>query len=315
MDAEWKGVSYHGKLSLTGTKLTDERGETVELRGMSSHGMQWYPRFARKSGIMTTKQAGANVFRIAMYTDEGGYISNPGVKDDVLRAADDALSLDMYAIIDWHINYDRDPLISADKAEEFFSGMSARYAGEPGIIYEICNEPNGENVTWRGNVKPYAQRIIPVIRGNAPGCLILVGSPTWSQDVDIAAADPLDFENIMYTVHFYAGTHGRRLRDKCRAALQLGAPIFASEWGTSRSDGSGGVFLKESDVWLCFLKRHDISWCNWSLGDRDETSAALKPGAPDGAWTKDDLTESGRYVFERLSGNVPLETLGDREEA
>jgi endoglucanase len=108
----------------------------------------------------------------------------------------------------------------------------------------------------------------------------------------------------MYTLHFYAGTHGEALRDECRNAMRMGAAVFASEWGTSRADGSDGVFLKESDVWLGFLKRHDISWCNWSLGDRDETSAALKPGAPIGGWTSEDLTESGRYVFERLSGDI-----------
>jgi endoglucanase len=307
MEAEWKGVSYHGKLKVCQTRLTNERGETAVLRGMSSHGMQWYPKFARLEGIRTTKQEGANVFRIAMYTDEGGYLTNPGVKGDVLRAVDDTLLLDMYAIIDWHINYDRDPQRSADKAEEFFREVSLRFKDEPGVLYEICNEPNGQNVTWAGNVKPYAQRIIPAIRTSAPDSVILVGSPSWSQDVDIAAADPLDFKNVMYTLHFYAGTHGERLRGKCRAALRLGAPVFASEWGASRADGSGGVFPKESDEWLRFLRRHDISWCNWSLADRDETSAALRPGASDGGWTNEDLTESGRYVFDRLSGDIPFE--------
>jgi endoglucanase len=301
---EWKGISYNGALKVKGTKLTNSRGETAVLHGMSSHGMQWYPRFARAEGIRTTKEAGANVFRVAMYTDEGGYLTNPGIKHDVIRAVDDALFLDMYAIIDWHINYDKDPLANVDKAEEFFREMSLRYANEPGVLYEICNEPNGEEVTWAGNVKPYAERIIPVIRGNSPDCVILVGSPTWSQDVDIAAADPLDFENIMYTLHFYAGTHGEELRDKCRAALAMGAAVFASEWGTSEADGSDGVYTKESDVWLDFLAQHEISWCNWSLGDRDETSAALLPGAPDGGWTKEHLSESGRYVFERLKGRA-----------
>jgi endoglucanase len=304
MAAEWKGVSYNGRLKVCNTRLTNEKGETALLRGMSSHGMQWYPRFARTEGIKTTKEAGANVFRIAMYTDEGGYLTNPHIKQDVLRAADDTLALDMYTIIDWHINYDKDPMISIEKAAEFFEDISAAYKNEPGVIYEICNEPNGENVTWAGNVKPYAEKIIPIIRANSPGSIVLVGSPTWSQDVDIAAADPLLFENIMYTLHFYAGTHGDALRDKCIKALNMGAPVFASEWGTSRADGSGGVYPGESDVWLRFLKSHDISWCNWSLGDRDETSAALRPGAPDGGWTSEDLSESGRYVFGRLSGEI-----------
>ncbi len=298
---DWKGVRYHGALKVTGTTLTNSHGEAVLLRGMSSHGMQWYPEFARKESIAMTKKAGANVFRIAMYTDEGGYLTNPDVARDVIRAVDDTLALDMYAIIDWHILYDNDPLENADKATGFFNEMSLRYKDEPGVIYEICNEPNGSEVTWAGNVKPYAERIIPVIRENAPGALVLVGSSAWSQDVDIAADDPLEFDNIMYTLHFYAGTHGEALRGKCCKALHLGAPIFVSEWGTSRADGSGGVFIRESDEWLSFIEALGISWCNWSLGDRDETSAALKPGAPQ-IWNEMNLSESGRYVYSRLKG-------------
>ncbi len=298
---EWKGAGYHGALKVCGTALTGSKGEAVLLRGMSSHGMQWYPQFARRESIAATKAAGANVFRIAMYTDEGGYLTSPDVAEDVIRAVDDTLALDMYAIIDWHIMFDNDPLKNADRAAEFFSKMSVRYGNEPGVIYEICNEPNGGEVTWAGNVKPYAQRIIPVIRSNAPDALVLVGSPTWSQDVDIAAAAPLEFDNIMYTLHFYAGTHGEALREKCRKALAAGAPVFASEWGTSRADGSGGVFIPESREWLAFLESLGISWCNWSLGDRDETSAALKPGAPQN-WTEENLTESGRFVYEYLKG-------------
>lgn len=302
MKQEWRGVSHHGRLRVRGARLCGEHGETAVLRGMSSHGMQWYPRFARIDGIRTTRSMGANVFRVAMYTDEGGYLTDRRVEDDVTAAVDAALSLDMYAIIDWHILRDNDPLGHADDACAFFDRMSARYGGEPGVIYEICNEPNGRCVTWPGSVKPYAQRVIPAIRRHAPDAVALVGCPTWSQDVDVCAADPLDFENVMYTLHFYAGTHGEQLRQKCRKALEMGAPVFASEWGTSAADGSGGVFPAESGVWLDFLAEHDISWCNWSLGDRDETSAALRPGAPDADWTDAQLSESGRYVFGKLQG-------------
>jgi endoglucanase len=206
----------------------------------------------------------------------------------------------MYAIIDWHILSDNDPLKNVEKAEKFFSDMSKRYGSEPGVIYEICNEPNGSDVTWAGNVKPYAKRLIAAIRENT-GAVILVGSSTWSQDVDTAAADPLEFDNVMYTLHFYAGTHGEALREKCRKALKLGAPVFVSEWGTSRADGNGGVFEKESDVWLEFLEQHKISRCNWSLADRDETSAALIHGAPDD-WNEVHLSVSGRYAFSRMRG-------------
>lgn len=299
----WHGLSSFGALKISGTQLAARTGEKVTLRGMSSHGMQWYPHFATRESIKKTKEAGANVFRVAMYTSENGYLTDPSIKQDVINAADAALSLDMYAIIDWHINHDNDPLENVEKAVRFFDEISLKFKNNPGILYEICNEPNGEKVTWANNVKPYTQRIIPVIRSNSPEAVILVGNPTWSQDVDICAADPLEFDNIMYTLHFYAGTHGKELRDKCSKAIHMGAPIFVSEWGTSAADGSGGTFLKESDVWMDFLDSNGLSWCNWSLCDRDESSAALKPDAPV-EWTEENLSESGRYVFERLGKGI-----------
>ncbi len=301
---EWHGVSYHGNLEVSDVNLIDQVGRSVVLRGMSSHGMQWYPQFARCESILTTKQAGANVFRIAMYTEEGGYLTNRAVIKDVIRAVDDTLMHDMYAIVDWHILYDNDPLSHMKEARIFFDNISKHYKDSPGVIYEICNEPNGTEVTWSKNVKPYAQKIIPYIRNNSPDSIVLVGCPNWSQDVDICAADPLEFDNIMYTLHFYAGTHGDELRSKCKKAIEMGAPIFASEWGTSAADGNGGVFLNESDVWLNFLDKHHISWCNWSLADRDETSAALLPSAPPDSWTETNLSQSGQYVLSKLSGII-----------
>ena len=132
--------------------------------------------------------------------------------------------------------------------------------------------------------------------------MILVGSPTWSQDIHLAAADPLEGENLMYTLHFYAGTHGEQLRQRVDGALAKGLPVFVSEWGVSRADGSGGVFLQESQVWLDFLEARGISWCNWSLCDKNETSAALRPGTlPEYPWGQEELTESGRFVFSWFS--------------
>lgn len=296
------GVSENGWLQVKGTQLCSEAGEPVVLRGMSSHGLQWYGQFASAGAIAATGAYGANVFRIAMYTGEGGYLSQPeAMEARVIAAVDGAIQNNMYAIIDWHILSDGNPMAHADEAERFFTKMARRYKDVPNVIYEICNEPNG-NVSWLGDVKPYAQRIVAAIRAQSPRAVILIGSPTWSQDVHLAAADPVEGENLMYTLHFYAGTHGGELRDRVDGALRQGLPIFVSEWGISRADGSGGVFLEEAAQWLDFLDERGISWCSWSLCDKNETSAALRPGAPaEGPWTADQLSESGRFVFSRFA--------------
>lgn len=297
------GVSQNGQLRVVGTDLCNQNGQKVVLRGMSSHGIQWYPQFASEGAMAYLTSRGANLFRVAAYSAEGGYTSDPGgVLEKTFAAADNAIKNDMYVIIDWHILSDGDPLTNADKGKEFLKKTAERYKDSPAVIYEICNEPNG-NVSWSGNVKPYAENIIPAIRAIDPDAVILVGSPQWSQNVNEAADDPLGFENIMYTCHFYAGTHGQWLRDRIDYALSKGAPIFISEWGTSSADGNGGVFINESREWLDFLNQRGISWANWSLCDKSETSAAINPGASaDGVWDDGDLSESGKFVFENFGG-------------
>ena len=295
------GVSQNGWLQVIGTQLCNEAGNPVVLRGMSSHGLQWYSQFASPQAIQGTADWGANLFRAAMYTGEGGYLSRPEeTQARLTEAVDSAIQQDMYAIIDWHILSDGSPMAHAEEAERFFTAMAQRYGDQPAVLYEICNEPNG-SATWEGDVKPYAQRMIQAIRTYAPRSVILVGSPTWSQDIHLAAGDPLEGENLMYTLHFYAGTHGQQLRDRADYALSRGLPLFVSEWGTSRADGGGGIFLEESRAWLDFLDSRGISWCAWSLCDKDESSAALLPGAsPEDGWSEHELSTSGQFVFSRF---------------
>lgn len=293
-------VSKNGRLQVIGTQLCNAAGEPLVLHGMSSHGLQWYPQFAGSNAMANTVRHGANVFRLAMYTAEGGYLSNPEqLKATVQNAVQAAVQNDIYVIIDWHILSDGNPMSNLEAAREFFTEMAQMYQDTPNVIYEICNEPN--NVSWAGEVRPYAEELVAAIRAVDEKALILIGSPTWSQDVHLAAANPLPGQNLMYTCHFYAGTHGADLRQRIDEALKAGLPIFVSEWGVSRADGSDGVFLQEAAVWLDFLKQRDISWCAWSLCDKAETSAVLRPGtAADQAWTNADLTEAGLFIFSHM---------------
>lgn len=296
------GVSENGWLQVKGTQLFSELGRPIVLRGMSSHGLHWFPQYANAQSVQNIAAYGANLFRVAMYTGEGGYLSqSETVKRQLIAAVDTAIAADLYVIIDWHILSDGNPSAHTAEAVAFFREMTARYGDNPAVLYEICNEPNG-GVTWARDVKPYAETVIAVIREGAPKSVILVGSPTWSQDIHEAAKDPLTGDNLMYTFHFYAGTHGTELRRRIDDVRAKGLAVFVSEWGTSRADGSGGVFLNESGEWLDFLDERGLSWANWSLCDKSETSAALRPGTPnDRAWTETDLTESGRFVFSRFA--------------
>ena len=291
----------HGALRVSGTRLTDAAGKPVQLRGVSTLGLAWYPEYVDEAAFRTLRDDwGANTVRLAMYTcEEGGYMTGgdrAGLEALIDKGVKLCAALGMYVIIDWHILSDGDPNRHADAAEDFFHRISARYADQPHVLYEICNEPNGEEVTWPV-VKRYAQRIVPVIRANAPDAVILCGTPCWSQFVDQAAADPVDDKNLMYVLHFYAATHKDALRERAEAALAAGAPIFVSEFSICDASGDGAIDYESAAAWRALIEKHGLSYIAWSLSNRDESAALIRADCRKTAgWDDGDLTETGRWL-------------------
>lgn len=291
----------HGALRVSGTRLTDAAGKPVQLRGVSTLGLAWYPEYVDEAAFRTLRDDwGANTVRLAMYTcEEGGYMTGgdrAGLEALIDKGVKLCAALGMYVIIDWHILSDGDPNRHADAAEDFFRRISARYADQPHVLYEICNEPNGEEVTWPV-VKRYAQRIIPVIRANAPDAVILCGTPCWSQFVDQAAADPVDDKNLMYVLHFYAATHKDALRERAEAALAAGAPIFVSEFSICDASGDGAIDYESAAAWRALIEKHGLSYIAWSLSNRDESAALIRADCrKTTGWDDGDLTETGRWL-------------------
>ncbi|MBO6195481.1 MAG: glycoside hydrolase family 5 protein [Bacilli bacterium] len=283
--------SYNGYLKVNGTKLVNEKDEEFVLKGVSSHGVQWFYDLYTKDNFKSLKEDwNTNVFRIAMYTKEGGYIDDSSVKDKVIKMVDELIELDMYVIVDWHILSDNNPTTYTNASKRFFDEISKKYKDKPNVIYEICNEPNGD--TSFDDINKYANEVIPVIRKNSPKSLVIVGTPTWSQDVDRVVK--LGFENIMYALHFYSGTHTEDLRNKARSALNNNTPIIVSEFGVSDASGNGGIYFDETDKWIKFLKENNISIISWSLSNKNETSAILKENTNE---LKDEnLTSTGKYL-------------------
>ena len=291
----------HGALRVSGTRLVDTAGALVQLRGVSTLGLAWYPEFVNEAAFRTLRDEwGANTVRLAMYTCEyGGYMTG-GDKAGLEALIDKGVKLcgklGMYAIIDWHILSDGDPNIHADAAEDFFGRLSARYADQPHVLYELCNEPNGPGVTWPV-VKGYADRIIPVIRANAPEAVIICGTPNWSQDVDAVAADPIDDANTMYALHFYAATHKATLRRKVERALKDGTPVFVSEFSICDASGDGAIDYASGAAWRELIERHGLSYIAWSLSNRDESASLIRADCDKTSdWDEDDLTDTGRWL-------------------
>jgi len=289
-------VSYNGSLKVRGKDILNQYNEKIQLKGISSHGLQWFDYLITDENIKTIKSWGANTIRLAMYTKEGGYIDNSNIYDNLVKDIDLVIANDMYVIIDWHILSDNNPNIYKEQAKDFFTKISTKYKYIPNIIYEICNEPNGAT-SWN-DIRAYADEIVPIIRKNS-NSIIIVGTPNFSQDVDKVIGNRVGYENIMYALHFYAGTHKDNLREKAKKALDDNVPIFVSEWGTSNADGNGGPDLNESDKWIDFINKYNLSYANWSLADKDEKSALLLPNNT--VINDNSLSESGKYIKNILS--------------
>ncbi|MDR2702554.1 MAG: glycoside hydrolase family 5 protein [Spirochaetaceae bacterium] len=303
-------VERFGQLRVEGPRLLTADGRPLQLRGISSYGLQYAAKYANE-GVLRWLRDDWNmqIWRAAMYLSEGGYITQPSQKERVVDSVEAALNLGLYVIIDWHVHLDRNPQMYQKYALDFFSEMAQRYGSYPNVLYEICNEPNGKDVTWNGVIKPYAEAVIAEIRKYDPDNIIIVGTPTWSQDVDIAARDPIQGTNIMYTLHFYAGTHGQELRDKAEKAIEKGLALFVTECGTSKATGGGGVFEDKFMEWLTFLKKHQISWVNWSLTNKGEDSGLLVMNADregKGHWTDDQLSQSGKFIRKILRNEIKV---------
>lgn len=294
-------VSQHGQLSVKNGQLVDKSGKGYQLRGMSTHGLTWFPEFVNESAFKTLRDDwNTNVVRLAMYVDERGngqcYMGNKSGSLELLeKGVDICIKLDMYVIIDWHVLNPGDPSKYTNEAKSFFETVSKRYAKYPNVIYEICNEPNG-GASWSGNIKPYAEKIIPVIRKNAPNSVIIVGTPTWSQEIDKPLSDPLNYKNVMYAFHFYAATHAG-LRSNVENCVAQGLPVFVSEFGTCDASGGGANDFNETQKWLSYFDKQGISYCNWSICNKDETCSVLRPGtSANGNWSESNLTENGKWI-------------------
>ena len=290
-------VSQHGFLSVKGTALVNQDGKEIVFRGASFGWHNLWPRFYNESTVTWLKEDWkCDVVRAAIGVElRNSYLTNPQAALDCLYAVvDAAIKNDMYVLIDWHAHS-----LRLEEAKAFFQLVAEKYKDYPNIIYEIFNEPDRN--TW-SEVKAYSEEVIEVIRAIDKKNIILVGVPTWSQDVDVAAEDPITgYDNLMYVLHFYAATHGRHLRNKADKALEKGLAIFVSECAGMEASGDGPINMQAWQTWLQWMEERNISWIAWSVSDKNETCSMIKnPSSPVSGWTDSDLKEWGQIVREEL---------------
>lgn len=290
----------HKALSVKDGDLVDSRGEKYQLYGMSTHGIGWFPQYVNIDTFKTLRDDwNTNCVRLALYTAEYNGYSTGGdkanLKEIVKNGVNYATELGMYVIVDWHILSDQNPNVHKSDAIDFFKEISAFYKDYDNIIYEICNEPNG-NGDWN-SIKAYANEVIPVIRANDGNAVIIVGTPCWSQEIDKPLNDPLKFDNIMYSLHFYAATHKDFLRQRLEACRAKNLPVFISEFGICDASGNGSNDFNEMTKWKELIDKYNISYMNWNLANKNETSSAIASNCNRVyGWSEAELSDSGKWI-------------------
>ncbi|KAJ8970499.1 hypothetical protein NQ314_001198 [Rhamnusium bicolor] len=301
IDAITETVSKHGRLGVDGINLVNQRGEKVQLKGMSLSWSIWWSQYFNQDTVDGVHNlCHANVIRapLAVDTSDGGYLRDPDGQMKLIEAVvEAAIKDDIYVIVDWHEEKAHTHLA---QAKDFFDKISKKYGSHSNIIYETFNEP--VDAAWSAVLKPYHQEIIKTIRANDPNNVIVLGTPNYSQKVDDAAADPITGEkNIMYSLHFYSGTHKQWLRDTAQGALNKGLPIFVTEYGTVNADATGPVDLPESQLWWAWLDQNNLSYVDYTICDKDEGTSALVPGTTAKQVCQEQyLTESGRLAVAQI---------------
>lgn len=298
-------VEAYGQLSIAKNKIINQNNNPIQLRGMSLFWSQWMGQYYTAETVNWLKEDwNATVIRASMgVEDSGGYLSNPEVeKAKVFTVIDAAIAQGIYVIVDWHSHHAEDHL---EEAKSFFAEVAQKYGDSPNIIYETYNEPL-DDASWDTVLKPYHEAVLGEIRKYDPDNIVICGTRSWSQNVDEVVGNAINDVNVAYTLHYYAASHKQDLRDIAQIALDNNLAIFVTEYGTTEYTGDGFVDIEETKIWWQFLDDNKISWCNWSVANKDESASALQPNTNEtGGWSVNQLTTSGNLVRTEMKTKNP----------
>ncbi|MFD4638741.1 cellulase family glycosylhydrolase [Lentzea sp. NPDC058436] len=297
----------NGLLRVCGVQLCNQYGNPIQLRGMSTHGIQWYHQCSKSQWWdALVNDWNADFIRVAMYIQEDGYETDPRKFTDMMHGyIEEATRRGIYVLVDWHQLSPGDPNYNLARAKTFFTEIAQRHKDKTNIIYDIANEPNG--TSW-ASVKSYAEQMIPVIRAIDPDSLIVSGTNGWStfghsdgQSPSQVLNNKVNATNFMYSFHFYAQAH----KDAYLSVLdQVSSqvPVFVTEFGTQAASGGGSNDFTMSQKYIDLMDRKKISWANWNFSDDGLTGAVFKTGTCSGTTFAGTnvLKPAGVWVRERI---------------
>jgi endoglucanase len=309
----------NGKLHVENGKLRNSAKKAVQLRGMSTHGIQYFDDFYTENAIKALATGWkADIVRLSLYAREGGYEDDPEYfTQRVSDLIDLATENNLYVLVDWHQLSPGDPNLDKENAKKFFTDIASKYGKYDNVMYDICNEPNNEGaydddwneiplgytVTWTQHIKPYAEEIIPIIREYSDN-VIIVGTPRWASRPDDVIGHELSDSNVMYSLHFYASDAKGEAQGYLQDAIDAKLPIFITEFGTQNSAGEGANDFVSTRKWLDILDKNDISWCNWNYSPDWRSGAVFETKASleniEDYSNRDNIKESGKWIMDEI---------------
>jgi hypothetical protein len=278
-------------------KIKDPNGNIVVLRGVDTIDIgtvnQWRGGLNNLIERVTNKSdtSGSSpgwypkVIRLAIYPQDETATSGPwywetnhdDYYNNLLRPAVDLCKeKDIYVIVDWHYvgrnTYDMNSQTTA-----FWSYMAPKFANDSHVIFELFNEPlnnseGSEAANW-ARLKNDMQNWINIVRASAPNNLILVGAPSWSQQIGPAASNPFSTSNpnntnLVMVVHIYPGHWLLWGQDYFKSQVTTCItryPVFASEWGFwgTTEDLLNGTITNYGQPLMDFYEELKISHSAW----------------------------------------------------
>jgi len=242
-------------LHVEGNKIKDAEGHVVVLRGLSApeigmvkewYGIHdyidritnpddpngnspgWYTRVIRYSVCPNDSHIKDSPLVFNSYDADDP--NNEAVYEALKDAADYGATKGVYTII--NLGYST---LIADKVAEtnaFWNYMAPRFANDGNVLFELFSEPTDGAGNW-GLVKGRMQAWVNIVRTYTADNICLVTGPCYSQQIGQAATNPVEGDNIVYTMHFYGATWRTGLSwltTQIDAVAPL-YPIMVSAWG------------------------------------------------------------------------------------
>jgi len=273
-------VQGKGPYKVVGNKVLDADGKQHKFMGVDRPSLEWGPsgdRFSL-SDFQLMASWGSNTVRIPLNQDywlQGSRNYSANYNATVRNVVTWAHQAGLDVILDLHwsdkgnlANSVPDQQRMADKnSVTFWQQVAALYKNDPGVLYELYNEPH--DVSWSvwlnggdsgdGFTVAGMQQLYDAVRGAGATNPVIVGGLNWAYDLSGVPSNRVKGDNIIYNTHPYDyGGKQPSNWDSGFGFLTATDPVIATEFGDS--DCSPGYYQS----FLAYAQAKGVMWTAWA---------------------------------------------------